>query len=68
MKLSQRHDLPDHETFITTVEAAQHLGKPISWLYHEAEDRGVPRYKVGNQWRYLRSELDAWVTSGKAGT
>ena len=58
--------VPDHEPFITTREAAAYLGKPVSWLYHEAEERGLPRYKVGNQWRHKRSELDAWVRAGGA--
>jgi excisionase family DNA binding protein len=52
------------EPYVTTQEAAEFLNKPISWLYHEAEVQRIPRYKVGNQWRYKRSELDAWVRSG----
>lgn len=54
------------EPYVTTQEAAAFLNKPVSWLYHEAEERGVPRYKVGNQWRYKCSELDSWVREGGA--
>ena len=52
------------EPYVTTQEAAAFLNKPVSWLYHEAEEQGIPRYKVGNQWRYKRSELDSWVRAG----
>lgn len=49
------------ERFIGTAEAAAFLGKPQSWLHNNAERLGVPRYRVGNQYRHLRSELVAWV-------
>lgn len=65
--MKQSRDSQQDEPFITTRQAAEHLGKPISWMYHEAAWRGLPRYKVGNQWRHKRSELDAWVRSGQAG-
>lgn len=42
-------------------EAAEYLRKPESWLYHEGERLGVPRYKIGNQWRYRFTELDEWI-------
>ncbi len=42
-------------------EVADYLGRPISWLYHEAAAQKIPRYKVGNQWRYRLSEIDEWL-------
>lgn len=41
--------------------AADYIGKPVSWLYHEASHAGIPRYKIGNHWRYRLTELDQWI-------
>ena len=49
------------ESFIGTAGAAQFLGKPQSWLHNNAEGLGMPRYRIGNQYRYLKSELTAWL-------
>lgn len=49
------------EPFVTADVAANHLGKPVSWLYNNAERSGIPRYRIGNQWRYRLSEVDAWM-------
>lgn len=49
------------ERFATTEEVADFLKKPASWVYHNAGPRGIPRYKVGNHWRYRLSEVALWV-------
>lgn len=49
------------EAFVDTDEAARFLGKPRSWLHQRGGPMGVPRYKIGNVWRYRLSELDGWV-------
>ncbi len=49
------------EKLLTTEEVCHYLGKPRSWLYHEARNQGIPRHKIGNQWRYRADELDAWI-------
>lgn len=46
---------------VSHKEAAEYLTKPESWLYHEGERQGIPRYKIGNQWRYRLTELDEWI-------
>ena len=30
------------------------------------KDKNVPAHKIGKQWKFKRSELDAWVKSGKS--
>lgn len=55
------------EPFVTTEDVAEFLGKPPSWLYNRAERLGVPRYRVGLQYRYRLSEVAAWVESTKLG-
>ena len=49
------------EKFVTTDEAAEYLHKPTSWLHNNAGRLRIPRYKVGNQWRYRLSEIAEWV-------
>ena len=51
------------EPWKNTEETAEHIGSPTSWLYNNAARVGIPRYKIGNQWRYRLSEVDAWLTS-----
>lgn len=53
--------MPQEEKLVDSREVAKHLMKPVSWVYNNAERLGLPRYRVGNQWRYRLSEVDAWV-------
>ena len=50
-----------NEAFVTTDDVAQYLSKPPSWVHNNAGPLGLPRYKVGNHYRYLLSEVAAWV-------
>ena len=52
------------ERFVTVEETAEYLGKPPSWIYNNAERLRLPRYRVGNQWRFRLSEVDEWVRAG----
>ena len=55
------------EPFVGTEEVAAFLGKPPSWIYNRAERLGIPRYRVGLQYRYRLSEVAAWVEQGRLG-
>ena len=55
------------EPFVSTEEVCEFLGKPASWLYNRAERLGVPRYRVGLQYRYRLSEVAAWVERTRQG-
>ncbi|WP_169309981.1 helix-turn-helix domain-containing protein [Aeromicrobium marinum] len=56
------------EPFCDTEEAAAFLHKPPSWVYANAGRLRIPRYKVGNHWRYRLSELASWVESHASGS
>ena len=47
--------------WITLKEAAAHLNLSASYLYQKGDSVGIPRYKIGNKFRYKLSDLDAWV-------
>lgn len=49
------------ERYATTEEVADFLNKPVTWVYNNAARHDIPRYRVGNQWRYRLSEVAAWV-------
>lgn len=49
------------ERYATTEEVADLLNKPTTWVYNNAGPRGIPRYKIGNHWRYRLSEVASWV-------
>lgn len=49
------------EPYSTTAEVAVYLNKPESWVYDNAGPLGLPRYKLGKQYRYRLSEVAAWM-------
>lgn len=55
------------DAYIGIEEAAEYLGiKPVtlrSWIKKKDD---LPVYRIGKLWRFKRSELDDWVSSGKS--
>lgn len=55
------------DNYISIDEVAEYLGiKTVTlrnWLKKDVE---LPARKIGKQWKFKRSELDAWVNSGKS--
>lgn len=51
------------EKFVSTAEVAEYLNKPTSWVHDNAGRMRIPRYKLGNQYRYLLSEVAEWVSA-----
>ncbi|MEI5672624.1 MULTISPECIES: helix-turn-helix domain-containing protein [unclassified Nocardioides] len=49
------------EPLATTAEVADYLNKPTSWVHDNAARLDLPRFKVGNQYRYRLSEIAEWV-------
>jgi predicted DNA-binding transcriptional regulator AlpA len=54
------------EPWITTAEAAAHLGKNPAWLHNYGAKVGVPRFRLGRHYRYKVSALDAWLEQNGA--
>lgn len=53
--------------WISIDEAAAYLGvKPVTIRDWIRKEKGVPAHKIGKQWKFKISELDAWVKSGKS--
>lgn len=53
--------------WINIDEAAEYLGVKAGtirdWL---RKKKDIPAHKIGKQWKFKCSELDAWVQSGKS--
>ena len=55
------------EKWINIEEAAEHLGvKAVTIRGWIRNNKGIPAHKVGRQWKFKVSELDAWVKSGES--
>lgn len=56
------------DKWVSLEEAAEYLGvKPITIRDWIKKGNGIPAHKIGKQWKFKRSELDAWVKSGNSG-
>lgn len=53
--------------YLTFQEASEFLNTPRSTLYRWVRSGTVPGHKLGRQWRFLRSELEAFRESGSSG-
>lgn len=55
------------DKWIGIKDTAEYLGvnkdSIRNWIKKES---GIPAHKIGKQWKFKKSELDAWVKSGKS--
>lgn len=60
--------IEQNESWISIDEAAKYMDVKTrtvrSWIKKENSD--IPAHKIGKQWKFKMSELDAWVKSGKS--
>lgn len=54
------------ESWIGIEEAASHLGVTKDTIRNWIKKTDIPAHKIGKLWKFKRSELDEWVTSGKS--
>jgi excisionase family DNA binding protein len=47
-------------------ELATYLQKPKSWVYDNAHE--IPHMRVGREYRFRASEVNAWLESYRGGT
>jgi len=51
----------DRTKWLTIEELAEYLKMGRTKLYRMAQDGDIPASKVGNQWRFDRERIDAWM-------
>jgi len=49
------------EILLTTEQVAHYLKIDKFTLYRLVSQKKIPAFKVGNQWRFKREMLDAWL-------
>lgn len=55
------------DNYISIDEAAEYLGiKTVTLRKWVKKKLDLPSYRVGKLWKFKRSELDAWIASGKS--
>ena len=60
--IEQRED-----NYISLEGAAEYLNiKPVTLRKWIRQKKDIPAHQIGRLWKFKRSELDAWVNSGKA--
>ena len=55
------------ERWLSVREIAAHLGVNPDTIYKWIDRKKMPAHKVGRLWKFLASEIDAWVKKGAAG-
>jgi len=56
-----------NDKWINIDEAATYLGvKPVTVRDWIRKEKGIPAHKIGKQWKFKVSELDAWIKSGES--
>ena len=46
---------------LTTAETCRYLKVAPRTLYRYIKDKRVPAFKLGKDWRFVKSELDQWL-------
>lgn len=48
--------------YLKPAEVALLLGKSVDWIRRNAANGTIPCRKIGKHLRFIRAEVDAWVT------
>ncbi|HEY3303550.1 MAG TPA: helix-turn-helix domain-containing protein [Candidatus Binatia bacterium] len=51
------------EDLLTTDQVARYLKVDKFTVYRLVNQRKLPAFKVGNQWRFKREMIEAWLTT-----
>jgi len=54
-------DRPGNEEVLTVKEASGYLKIAEKTLYRFIREQNIPAFKLGKEWRFKRSLLDAWM-------
>ena len=54
------------EAFLTTEEVLEYLQVNLRTVYRLIKAGKIPAVRVGRQWRFRRTDIDAWLTTQQA--
>lgn len=46
---------------MTVAETCQYLKVTTRTLYRYIQNRQIPAFKLGKEWRFVRSDLEQWI-------
>lgn len=49
------------EELLTAKEASEYLKVSPRTLYRHIKKHQIPAFKLGGEWRFVKSELDRWL-------
>jgi excisionase family DNA binding protein len=49
------------DNLLTTAQVAEYLKVDKFTVYRLVTQKNIPAFKVGNQWRFNREMIDAWL-------
>jgi excisionase family DNA binding protein len=49
------------ESLLTTAQVAEYLKVDKFTVYRLVTQKNIPAFKVGNQWRFNKDMIDAWL-------
>jgi excisionase family DNA binding protein len=50
-----------HDPLLTVAETCRYLQVTPRTLYRYIKDQHMPAFKLGKEWRFVRSDLDRWL-------
>jgi excisionase family DNA binding protein len=56
---------PDAELRVMTLrDVADYLHCHYSTVYRLCQQQGIPGFRLGGDWRFLKSQIDEWIAKG----
>ncbi|MCR5704008.1 MAG: helix-turn-helix domain-containing protein [Eubacterium sp.] len=55
-----------NDNWIGIEEAAQYMGVTKETIRNWIKKTDIPAHKIGKLWKFQKSELEAWIKSGKS--
>lgn len=54
--------LPSKDKLLTTTETCRYLKITPRTLYRYLQKQHMPAFKLGKEWRFVRSDLEQWLS------
>lgn len=58
--------MSDNEVWVGIDEIAYYLGVNKDTIRNWIKNKDIPACKIGRKWKFKKTEVDAWVKSGKS--
>ena len=64
--MTKSKQMPEQDPLLTLSDVAIYLQVAERTVYLWAQKGTIPSFKLGNVWRFKKSDLDAWIEDSKA--